>query len=552
MTMGLFARPSTTHARRYISVSRGSIVLVGRSPELAGLRWQSEARLRIGRFTGDTDVVISDVSISPYHAEVVLTREGWMVRDLGSKAGTFVNGRPLIGRQQPLRDSDELRLGRVVLGVSVLAPEPGSEAAAEAAPPPVVPSAVAPDAIRTTRSFLRVQASSRHSWEEAIDSVNGSAGKGPWQDRHVRALLRAGYAVCKVASLDDLLQSVLQDLATSLEAQRGAIVLENEQTGQLELRAVHVSRPMVRAKGTHSHTLAVRCFSNGESLLCRDTAASQEVREVPSVAAGSMTSIICALLRSPRQRLGVLHLDRGPLQDPFRLEEFHLADAMAATVSVGIESALLIDRQRQQFMQTVAALGRAVEIRDTYTANHTHRVTSYSLLLARELRLPAADLQKLQIGTPLHDIGKIGIDDAILRKPDRLTPAEYEVMKTHTVKGAAILETVPSLQTIVPIARHHHERWDGNGYPDRLTGDGISPLARIVAVADAFDAMTSNRPYRPALSIDHAFSELTRQAGAHFDPACIHAFLSLRPQVEAIYRQQDPVVLAAGGLANGR
>jgi HD-GYP domain-containing protein (c-di-GMP phosphodiesterase class II) len=146
----------------------------------------------------------------------------------------------------------------------------------------------------------------------------------------------------------------------------------------------------------------------------------------------------------------------------------------------------------------------------------------------------------LQIGTPLHDIGKIGIEDAILRKPAKLTPAEYESMKLHTVKGAAILETVPALKSVIPIARHHHERWDGTGYPDHLAQDRIALVARIVAVADAFDAMTSDRPYRKALPLDHAFAELLTKAGTHFDPACVKAFLTLRSQVEAIHLQREP------------
>src|SRR5262249_38936017 len=159
---------------------------------------------------------------------------------------------------------------------------------------------------------------------------------------------------------------------------------------------------------------------------------------------------------------------RGPLQEPFSHDHFQLADALAATMSVGIESAQLVQQQRQQFVQTVAALGRAVEIRDVSTANHTSRVTEYALLLARQLRVSAAELTQLQIGTPLHDIGKIGIADEILRKPGELTPEEFESMKSHTLKGAAILSTVPSLQSVVAIARHHHERWDGTGYPDGL------------------------------------------------------------------------------------
>jgi HD-GYP domain-containing protein (c-di-GMP phosphodiesterase class II) len=309
----------------------------------------------------------------------------------------------------------------------------------------------------------------------------------------------------------------------------------------LQLRAVTLAREKLYAKHHYSRTLVDRCFRRGESLLCDDVQTDFQLLTAGSVAHGAMSSIICSLLRSPRNKLGVLHLDRGPLQDPFDQQDFIFADALAAAVSGPIESAQLVAKQREQFIQTVAALGRAVEIRDRYTANHTNRVTEYSMLLAQELRLPAAECYQLQVGTPLHDIGKIGVDDAVLRKPSALTPEEFEHMKTHTVKGAAILETVPSLKPLVPIARHHHERWDGNGYPDRLSQDRISLAARIVAVADAFDAMTSDRPYRKAMSPERAFAELAAKAGSHFDPFCVNAFLALRPRIEAILQHNSGV-----------
>jgi HD-GYP domain-containing protein (c-di-GMP phosphodiesterase class II) len=244
--------------------------------------------------------------------------------------------------------------------------------------------------------------------------------------------------------------------------------------------------------------------------------------------------MICALLRSPRRRLGVLHLDRGPLQEPFSRDEFFLADAIAASISVGIESAQLVEREREQFVQTVTALARTVEIRDQYTANHTQRVTDYALLIGSRLGLSPAEQHQIRVGTPLHDIGKIGIADAILRKPDKLTADEFELMKAHTLKGAAILETIPALSPMIPIVRHHHERWDGKGYPDGLSQDRISRVARVVAVADAFDAMTSDRPYRRALSAEMAFGELLSKAGSQFDPECVRAFLSARQHVEAM------------------
>src|SRR5207249_4729351 len=150
-----------------------------------------------------------------------------------------------------------------------------------------------------------------------------------------------------------------------------------------------------------------------------------------------------------------------------------------------------------------------------------------------------AECRKIQIGAPLHDIGKIGIDDAILRKTGKLTKEEYESMKAHTLRGAAILETIPDLAHIIPIVRSHHERWDGKGYPDGLSGEGIPLLARIVAVADAFDAMISNRPYRSGLTLEKAFTGLKDQAGSAYDPACIEAFLRLRPRIEEGFQQRD-------------
>jgi HD-GYP domain-containing protein (c-di-GMP phosphodiesterase class II) len=254
-----------------------------------------------------------------------------------------------------------------------------------------------------------------------------------------------------------------------------------------------------------------------------------------SIADGTMSSIICALLRSPRNRLGVLHLDRGPFQDPFTQDDLHLADALAASVSAGIESAQLLEKQRELFLQTVTALAQSIELRDQYTGGHTKRVTDYSMLLAEEIKLSPAERQHIQIGTPLHDIGKIGIDDAILRKAGRLTPEEFEAMKTHTLKGAAMLEAIPDLAPIIPIVRSHHERWDGTGYPDGLVGEQIPRLARVVAVADAFDAMTSERPYRQPLSFARAIAEIGDKAGVQFDPECARAFVRLRSRVEELH-----------------
>ena len=197
--------------------------------------------------------------------------------------------------------------------------------------------------------------------------------------------------------------------------------------------------------------------------------------------------------------------------------------------------------QRELLLFAVEKLARAVELRDAYTGAHSQRVTVFALLLGEQLHLSAEDLELIRFGTPLHDLGKIGIADAILRKPDQLTPAEFEQMKLHTVRGAETVALISDFRSLIPIVRSHHERWDGKGYPDGLAGEDIPRLARIVAVADAFDAMAFDTPYRRGQAVEIAFAEIERHQGQQFDPEIVTAFLRAREKVvEETYRRADP------------
>jgi putative nucleotidyltransferase with HDIG domain len=188
-------------------------------------------------------------------------------------------------------------------------------------------------------------------------------------------------------------------------------------------------------------------------------------------------------------------------------------------------------KQRELFFSTIEDLATAVALRDAYTGKHSQRVTSFAILLGRQLHLSDEDLELIRTGTPLHDIGKIGIADAILRKPGRLTTEEFEIMKTHTTKGAEIIQLIPDLRPILPIVRSHHERCDGHGYPDGLKGDEIPCLARVVAVANAFDAMVFDTPYRQGQPVEIAFAEIERELGRQFAPDVVTAFLQIREKV---------------------
>ncbi len=168
-------------------------------------------------------------------------------------------------------------------------------------------------------------------------------------------------------------------------------------------------------------------------------------------------------------------------------------------------------------------LAAAIDEKDPYTRGHSGRVAKYSQIIGRELGLAADDLDKLRIAALLHDVGKIGVDDRVLKKPGSLTPEEFELMKQHTVKGANIMRPVSQLKEMLPGIELHHEHIDGRGYPYGLSGPQIPTMARIIGVADTLDAMTTNRPYQTAMDLDYALGRIKALAGSKFDPSIVNA-----------------------------
>jgi putative nucleotidyltransferase with HDIG domain len=385
------------------------------------------------------------------------------------------------------------------------------------------------DTSETPCAGVQVQAVAQQSLEEVARELLMDVTRSTEPAQQFLNLLQAGQFLPCNESLDAMLSRHLQNIVTAMAARRGAVVLIDSKTGKMNLAAVYPRQSEPSSGRFFSQTLAMRCLRTGQSLLCADVINDPELFSAKSVIGTYMSSMICALIRSPRRYLGILHLDRGASDEPFTRDDLRRADTLAASMSFALENAQqLQEKQQNLFIQMVIAFSQVIELRDPATAGHAQRVTDYALLLAEELKLGTTDLDHLRIGAPLHDIGKIGIDDAILRKIGRLTALEFECMKTHTVKGAAIVQTLPGLDVVLPIVRNHHERWDGGGYPDRLAGYDIPLLARIMAVADSFDAMTMDRPYRAGMPLELALAEIERCAGTQFDPDCARAFLRLR------------------------
>jgi putative nucleotidyltransferase with HDIG domain len=481
--------------------------------------WESTTRLRIGR-QETLEASIDDSSVSRQHAEVFATSRGWRVRDLKSTNGTFLNGSRLTNADWPLRLHDIIKCGNVTLVVEELKSGTALEGA-------------------TNPEQLVVEATACCSWEDALQGLAYDRNRCPRPGEQLLALLRAGHHLGHLDDQEELLHSILNDAVSTLDAQRGAIVLVDGTGGALRLQALASGRGEVPSRPAYSQSLAQRCFSSSESILCHRVEEHPELAMAQSITEGAMASVLCVLLRTPRRKLGVLHLDRGPIQPPFTKDDLYLADALAANVSAGIETTYLLQKREDLFLNIISVLAQAVELRDDYTGGHTNRVSCYAEMLGRQLNLPSMDLKWIRLGTPLHDIGKIGIDDAILRKPGPLTAEEFQIMQTHTVKGATILGTIPDLAPVIPIVRSHHERWDGKGYPDGLAGPAIPRLARIVAVADTFDAMTSDRPYRKGMAAEVAFAEVEKQSGKQFDPECATAFLTIREELVPVLKQPE-------------
>ncbi len=269
----------------------------------------------------------------------------------------------------------------------------------------------------------------------------------------------------------------------------------------------------------------------GWAILHRCVAASRNVFEDPRyeklrdlAALAGFVSAAAAPVELDEGRFGALLICYPEPRD-FAPEELARLERLARQTQLAIRNV----RQRESLsrfgFETALALTEAIESRDPYTGDHCRRLAEYAVLMATELALPPAEIEVVRLGAALHDMGKIVVPDSILKKPDKLTPEEYAIVKQHCYSGGQICKRVGFLMSAYPIVYHHHERWDGRGYPDGLKGEKIPVGARIVAVVDAYDAMTTNRPYRQAMAVRDAASILRDGAARQWDPSAVDAFL---------------------------
>ncbi|MCM8801263.1 MAG: HD-GYP domain-containing protein [Candidatus Omnitrophica bacterium] len=223
--------------------------------------------------------------------------------------------------------------------------------------------------------------------------------------------------------------------------------------------------------------------------------------------------------------IGVLNVTDKKTNEPFTSQDLTFLVNVSRVAAIAFNNAFLYTQIQESYLKTMTALALIIDARDPYTERHSESVIRYSLAIANEMNLPLKEVEILKRAASVHDIGKIGIRDSVLLKPTKLTPEEFEEIKVHSIKGYQIIASLPFLEEEASLVRHHHERYDGTGYPDGKKGEEIELGARILAVADAFDAMLSERPYRRKLSLKEAKQELIRNKSTQFDPEIVDYLL---------------------------
>jgi len=356
----------------------------------------------------------------------------------------------------------------------------------------------------------------------------------------ITLLYRLSQAFSGKLKLEEILQSAVSEIAETLEVRKVSVLMLNDERLGLVLTAgLGVENGRVGAiRFPRGEGLAWQVIETGQALIAND------LKQFPKYVPGRVPdrSLLLVPLATKSGMAGVLAVSNPVDSREFSSKDEKLLSAIAQQLGAAWENARLYKETRELFLNTVEALSAAIDAKDPYTHGHSRRVTEFSVGIAIEMGLSDEELELIRISSLLHDIGKLGISENILRKPGKLTNEEFSEIKKHPVIGAEIMGHVKKLSMFIPGMIDHHERYNGTGYPDGRKTDEISLAGRIIAVADSFDAMTSNRPYHPECKgkpDEIAIAEIHRCRGTHYDPAVVDAF---QKAYENGRIKQDPIV----------
>jgi HD-GYP domain-containing protein (c-di-GMP phosphodiesterase class II) len=329
--------------------------------------------------------------------------------------------------------------------------------------------------------------------------------------------------------MTQMLEQVIKTTQKTLNIEAASILLfgDNEEELFFEVASGPVGKVLRQVKLSTRYGIAGQVARTGKPLIVNDVARSEKFHKMIDDTTGFQTkALICAPLMVQYKILGVIEVLNK--MDDTEFDEHDLE----AVVSVATTTAMAIENTRQcqvildAFKNTISTLAAAIDAKEPYACGHSQRVMEYTVMAGTYFSLSPEENETLRNAAVLHDIGKIVIDSCILNKKEALTPEEWELIRQHPAAGANLLKEITYLEKASELVLYHHERFDGKGYPEGLRGEDIPLGARLIAIADAFDTMTTGRAYRPAMSIDQAVKELQACAGTQFCPIAVEAFVS--------------------------
>lgn len=352
----------------------------------------------------------------------------------------------------------------------------------------------------------------------------------------LRLLLDVGRYFNSSLELHEVLNMVMDKVVEVLGAERGCLMMRTDEAEEPRLMMARgIDRNAIEADDfATSRNLVMQVLQTGEPVLSSNAMQDPRFNAFGSISLHSIRSIMAVPIVFKGQVRGLIYVDNRIRSGIFKPDQLELMQAIAHQAAGSLENARLYEMRKQ----IILVLANAIEAKDLYTRGHIERVCGYSLAIARELGIAQEDMHDLEISSFLHDAGKIGVPDAILSKPGRLNDEERKEIEKHPALGEQLVLPIDIPRRVKLAIRQHQEKYDGTGYPDRLKGEEIHIFARIISVADTWDAMTYDRPYRKALSREVAMAELQRSAGTQLDPNVVQAF------VRAIERGEEQARVA--------
>ncbi len=485
-----------------------------------GSVWELNGRrLVIGRDSG-CDINIDDPGLSRIHAEVIRDEGRFTFVDSGSLNGTLINGERV--SRKVLFPDDIIKLSATT--IKVVAGDQGPQFSWQENDP-FITTAIPLDHFNARLKEL-VSTSRDSGRKKAAGDLKHPLNTAKLI-KNLDTIYRIGNAINSIQNVDEMLEQIAGTLLTVFrDTERVCILLRGSNSASLFVPKIVKTQPDVPSGPLRlSRSIIIKSVKEEKCVLAGDAHSDERFLASQSVMSMKIRSVMCAPLRSRNSVLGIIYLDNRKAPNRFDEDDLDLLSALANQSAVAIENSQLYEEVQKGYHEAILALMNTVNAKDPYTRDHSRRTSRYAVGIAHEMGWSTEECEKLKTAADLHDIGKVGVGDFIISKESALSSTEYNTVQAHVLTGENIVKPIRYLRFTLPMIRHHHEHYDGSGYPDKLKGDQIPLGARIIGAADAFDAMTTQRPYNHPLPFQEALKECVLLKRKHFDPEVVDALV---------------------------